>query len=47
MIILNICCGILPIDEKGFMLKLEEYAEDKDHTKKVRWVANKFKNIRR
>ena len=36
-----------PIDEKGFMLKLEEYAEDKDHTKKVRWVANKFKNIRR
>jgi len=32
-----------PVDEQGFMLKLEGYAEDKLHTKKVRWIADKFK----
>lgn len=32
-----------PTDEKGFILKLEGYAEDKLHTKKVRWIADKFK----
>jgi hypothetical protein len=38
-----------PIDKQGFMLKLEGYAEDELHTKKVKWVANRmrrvFKNI--
>ena len=32
-----------PIDEKGFMLKLEGYADDELHTKKVKWIANKFR----
>lgn len=32
-----------PVDEKGFMLKLEGYAEDDLHTKKVKWIANKFR----
>lgn len=34
------------IDEQGFMLKLEGYAEDELHTKKVRWIANKFRRIK-
>lgn len=38
-----------PVDEKGFMLKLEGYAEDELHTKKVKWIANRmcrvFKDI--
>jgi hypothetical protein len=32
-----------PIDEKGFLEKLEGYAEDKLHTQKVKWISNKFK----
>lgn len=32
-----------PIDEQGFMSKLEGYAEDELHTKKVKWIANKLR----
>lgn len=32
-----------PIDEQGFMLKLEGYAEDELHTKKVRFISKKFR----
>lgn len=32
-----------PTDEQGFMDKLEGYAEDELHAKKVGWIANKFR----